>query len=112
MGDNIAAVNIRRGRACNTNTRCEYQIPQPHLKNGTGYRQVRPAVTTVVSLLASLFSPIGIIRDFGVIAGMGVGMSLIVMLTLIPQAGRSSTKEGRHGEGWRIPVRFPAPCPA
>ena len=98
MGDNIAAVNIRRGRACNTNTRCEYQIPQPHLKNGTGYRQVRPAVTTVVSLLASLFSPIGIIRDFGVIAGMGVGMSLIVMLTLIP-AGRTIIDQRRKARG-------------
>ena len=44
------------------------------------------AVTTIVSLLANLFSPIGIVRDFGVIAGVGVGMSLVVMLTLIPAA--------------------------
>lgn len=42
------------------------------------------AITTIVSLLANLFSPIGIVRDFGVIAGMGVGMSLIVMLTMVP----------------------------
>ena len=42
------------------------------------------AVTTIVSLLASLFSPISIIGDFGIIAGLGVGMSLIVMLTLVP----------------------------
>ncbi|MDE0170010.1 MAG: MMPL family transporter [bacterium] len=46
------------------------------------------AVTTIVSLLVSLFSPIGIVNDFGVIAGLGVGMSLLVMLTLIP-AGRT-----------------------
>lgn len=44
------------------------------------------AVTTIVSLLVNLFSPIGIVNDFGVIAGMGVGMSLLVMLTLIPAA--------------------------
>ena len=42
------------------------------------------AVTTIASLLASLFSPIGVIGDFGVIAGLGVGMSLVIMLTLLP----------------------------
>ena len=46
------------------------------------------AVTTIVSLLATLFSPIGVIGDFGIVAGLGVGMSLIVMLTLI-SAGRT-----------------------
>ena len=46
------------------------------------------AVTTIVSLLATPFSPIGVIGDFGIVAGLGVGMSLIVMLTLIP-AGRT-----------------------
>ena len=56
------------------------------------------AVTTVVSLLANLFSPIGIIRDFGVIAGIGVGMSLIVMLTLIP-AGRTIIDRRREARG-------------
>ena len=45
------------------------------------------AVTTAVSLLASLFSPIDIVGDFGIIAGLGVAMSLVVMLTLVP-AGR------------------------
>ena len=45
------------------------------------------AVTTTVSLLASLFSPIDIVGDFGIIAGLGVALSLIVMLTLVP-AGR------------------------
>ena len=42
------------------------------------------AVTTMVSLFASLFSPIGIVGDFGVVAGLGVGLSLVVMLTLLP----------------------------
>ena len=31
------------------------------------------AVTTIVAFLATLFSPIGVIADFGVVAGMGVG---------------------------------------
>ena len=46
------------------------------------------AVTTMVSLLANLFSPVEIVADFGVVAALGVGMSLIVMLTLVP-AGRT-----------------------
>ena len=45
-------------------------------------------VTTIVSLLVSLFSPISIVGDFGVVAGLGVGLTLIVMLTLVP-AGRT-----------------------
>ena len=55
-------------------------------------------VTTIVSLLVSLFSPIGIVNDFGVIAGMGVGMSLLVMLTLIP-AGRTVIDRRREARG-------------
>ena len=46
------------------------------------------AVTTIVSLLAGLFSPIEMVGDFGVVAGFGVGLSLVVMLTLLP-AGRT-----------------------
>ena len=34
----------KRGRACDTNTCWEYQIPQPHLKNGSAYRQNRPTL--------------------------------------------------------------------
>ena len=56
------------------------------------------AVTTIVSLLVSLFSPIGIVNDFGVIAGLGVGMSLLVMLTLIP-AGRTIIDRRRAARG-------------
>ena len=44
------------------------------------------AVTTIGSLLVQLISPIPTIGDFGVVAGLGVGMSLIVMLTLVPAA--------------------------
>ncbi len=59
----------------------------------TGLRHVAmplslAGVTTIVSLLVNLFSPIEIVNDFGVVAGIGVGMSLVVMLTLIP-AGRT-----------------------
>ena len=56
------------------------------------------AVTTIVSLLASLFSPIGIVGDFGVNAGLGVGLSLLVMLTLLP-AGRTLIDRRREARG-------------
>ncbi len=56
------------------------------------------AVTTIASLLVGLFSPIPAIGDFGVVAGLGVGMSLIVMLTLIP-AGRIILDRRRERRG-------------
>lgn len=56
------------------------------------------AVTTIVSLLVNLFSPIGIVNDFGVIAGLGVAMSLTVMLTLIP-AGRTIIDRRKEARG-------------
>ena len=62
------------------------------------------AVTTIVSLLATLFSPIGVIGDFGIVAGLGVGMSLIVMLTLIP-AGRTIIDRRRESRGKLPPAR-------
>lgn len=66
---------------------------------------VLAAVTTIVSLLATLFSPIGVIGDFGVVAGMGVGMSLIVMLTLLP-ATRTLIDRRREARGT---LRTPRP---
>ena len=65
---------------------------------------VLAAVTTIVSLLATLFSPIGVIGDFGVVAGMGVGMSLIVMLTLVP-AARTIIDRRREKRGTLKPPR-------
>ena len=62
------------------------------------------AVTTMVSLLAGLFSPIGVVGDFGVVAGMGVGLSLIVMLTLIP-AGRTIIDRRSEARGTLKPAR-------
>ena len=62
------------------------------------------AVTTIVSLLATLFSPIGVVGDFGIVAGLGVGMSLIVMLTLIP-AGRLMIDRWRESRGKLAPAR-------
>ena len=62
------------------------------------------AVTTIVSLLMSLFSPIGIVGDFGIIAALGVGMSLIVMLTLVP-AGRAIIDRRREARGTLTPHR-------
>ena len=76
----------------------------------TGLRHVTiplalAAVTTMVSLLANLFSPVEIVGDFGVVAALGVGMSLVVMLTLVP-AGRTIIDRRRERRG-----RLPAPRP-
>ena len=62
------------------------------------------AVTTIVGMLASLFSPIGIVGDFGIVAGLGVGMSLIVMLTLVP-ASRTIIDRRREARGTLKPAR-------
>ena len=62
------------------------------------------AVTTIASLLANLFSPVGIVGDFGIIAGLGVGMSLIVILTLVP-AGRTIIDRRREARGKLKPPR-------
>ena len=71
------------------------------------------AVTTIVSLLATLFSPIGVIGDFGIVAGLGVGMSLIVMLTLFP-ASRTIIDRRRESRAarWRRRALSPTHCPA
>ena len=62
------------------------------------------AVTTIASFLSTLFSPIGVIGDFGVVAGLGVGLSLIVMLTLVP-AGRTIVDRRREARGTLAPPR-------
>ena len=62
------------------------------------------AVTTIVSFLATQFSPIGVVADFGIVAGLGVGLSLIVMLTLIP-AGRTIIDRRREARGTLAPPR-------
>ena len=69
----------------------------------TGLRNVAvplvlAAVTTIASFLANLFSPISTIVDFGIVAGLGVGLSLIVMLTLVP-AGRTIIDRRREARG-------------
>ncbi|MDE2744666.1 MAG: MMPL family transporter [Chloroflexota bacterium] len=63
------------------------------------------AVTTMVSLLANLFSPVEIVGDFGVVAAFGVGMSLFVMLTLVP-AGRAIIDGRRESRGTLPPQRL------
>ena len=62
------------------------------------------AVTTIVSFLAGLFSPVEIVGDFGIVAGLGVGLSLVVMLTLIP-AGRTIIDRRREARGTLRPPR-------
>ena len=59
---------------------------------------VLAAVTTIASFLANLFSPISVIGDLGIVAGLGVGLSLIVMLTLVP-AGRTIVDRRRESRG-------------
>ena len=56
------------------------------------------AVTTIGSLLVQLISPIPAIGDFGIVAGLGVGMSLVVMLTLVP-AARAILDQRRERRG-------------
>ena len=68
---------------------------------------VLAAITTIVSFLVTLLSPIPAIRDFGVLAGFGVGMSLIVMLTLIP-AGNVILDRRRESRGTLAPPRLVA----
>ena len=75
----------------------------------TGLRNVTiplmlAAITTIVSFLSTLFSPIGVIGDFGIVAGLGVGLSLLVMLTLIP-AGRTIIDRRREARGRLAPPR-------
>ncbi|MYK61170.1 MAG: MMPL family transporter [Chloroflexi bacterium] len=65
---------------------------------------VLAAVTTIVSLLAGLFSPIDMVGDFGVVGGFGVGLALIVMLTLLP-AGRTILDRRREARGKLKPPR-------
>ncbi|MCY4456885.1 MAG: MMPL family transporter [Acidimicrobiaceae bacterium] len=62
------------------------------------------AVTTIASFLSTLFSPISVVGDFGIVAGLGVGLSLIVMLTLVP-AGRSIVDRRREAKGKLAPPR-------
>ncbi len=62
------------------------------------------AVTTIVSLMVGLFSPVEIVGDFGIVGGVGVGLSLIVMLTLIP-AGRTIIDRRREARGKLRPAR-------
>ena len=75
----------------------------------TGLRNVAiplalAAVTTIASFLATLFSPIDVIGDFGIVAALGVGLSLVVMLTLVP-AGRTIIDRRREASGKLKPPR-------
>ena len=56
------------------------------------------AFTTIGSFMVGLLSPIPAIQDFGVVAGLGVGMSVFVMLTLLP-AGRLIIDRRRESRG-------------
>ncbi|MCY4666025.1 MAG: MMPL family transporter, partial [Acidimicrobiaceae bacterium] len=66
--------------------------------HNVGIPIVLAAVTTIARFLSILFSPIGVIGDFGVVAALGVGLSLIVMLSLVP-AGRTIIDRRREARG-------------
>ncbi len=62
------------------------------------------ALTTIASFLVGLLSPVPAIGDFGIVAGLGVGMSMIVMLTLVP-AGRLIMDRRHESRGSLAPPR-------
>ena len=59
------------------------------------------AVTTIVSFLTNISSPIPANADLGVVAGMGVAAGLIVMLTLL--AASRALLDGRREARGRLP---------
>ena len=63
------------------------------------------AVTTIVSFFTNLSSPIPANADFGVVAGIGVGFGLVVMLSLMASS-RALLDRWREGRN-----RLPAPGP-
>ena len=62
------------------------------------------AVTTIVSFLTNIASPIPANGDFGVVAGIGVGAGLIVMLALT-SSSRALFDRWRESRGSLAPVR-------
>ena len=66
--------------------------------HNVGVPIVLAAVTTIASFLSILFSPIGVIGDFGIVAALGVALSMIVMLSLVP-AGRTIIDRRREARG-------------
>jgi len=56
------------------------------------------ALTTMGSFLSILFSPVDPIGDFGVVTALGVGLSFLIMMSLIP-AGRTIIDQRREARG-------------
>ena len=87
--------------------RIEGERPLEAVRAGLGNVSVPlvlAGVTTMASFMAGLFSPVEMVGDFGVISAVGVGLSLIVMLTLIP-AGRTIIDRRREAKGTLTPTR-------
>ena len=61
------------------------------------------AITTIISFFTTLLSPFPAISDFGVVTGLGVGLSLIAMLTLIPSV-RAIIDRRREDRGNFVPA--------
>ena len=62
------------------------------------------AITTIASFFTTLLSPFPAIADFGVVTGLGVGLSLLAMLTLVP-AVRAIIDGRRERRGNFTPAR-------
>ena len=60
------------------------------------------AITTLVSFMTNLFSSISAIGDFGVVTGLGVGLSLVVMLTLVPAVRTIIRPPARSPRGVKV----------
>ena len=87
--------------------RIEGELPLAAVRSGLSNVAVPLAlagVTTMASFMAGLFSPVEMVGDFGIVAAVGVGLSLIVMLTLIP-AGRAIIDRRREAKGTLTPPR-------
>ena len=81
----------------------------PGLAARTGLRLVLipltlAAATTALSFATGLLSPIEAIGDFGIVAGLGIALSLVVMMSLVPAANAIIDRR-RESRGTLAPPR-------
>jgi len=62
-------------------------------------------ITTVVSFLSNLSSPIGVIKEFGILCAIGIVASFLIMVTFLPACrllvDQHKSKKKRRVAGWR-----------
>ncbi|OFW66907.1 MAG: hypothetical protein A2Z12_01040 [Actinobacteria bacterium RBG_16_68_21] len=80
-----------------------------------GVALILATVTTAVGFLTNIWSPVGAITDFGILAAVGIGAAFILMLTFVPSvrilldrraeaAGRLPTEAMGHSENRFLPT--------